>query len=100
MYRTQLIRRDETPDIADANNTGYAGYPGESAENTIRRAVEWELSEAWEAGELDAQYDMEFVAVAVWRDTEFVGVYTMDAEEVCPEWRNLKRVDAETPGAA
>ena len=97
MYRTQLIQRDETPDFDAANETGITG---DLNDHFIRRAVQWTLTEAWEEGELDARYDIEHVAVAVWRDDVFVGVYTMDAKEACPEWRNLKRVDDETPGAA
>ena len=96
MYRTQLLSSDEeTPDFAEANASGITG---DLNDHFIRRAVQWTLTEAWENEEIDLVFGITF-AVAVWRDAEFVGVYTMDAEEVCPEWRNLKRVD-ETPGAA
>ena len=96
MYKTQLIQRDEAPDFAQAD---YTGITGDATEPYIRRAVQWTLTEAWEEGEIDAQFDVPHVAVAVWRGDVFLGVYAMDAVEVCPEWRNLKRVE-ETPGAA
>jgi hypothetical protein len=88
VYKTQLIERDEIPDFAEANETGITG---DVTDFYIRRAVEWELSEAWENQEIDLVFGSTF-RVAVWRDDVLLGVYTMDAEEKCPEWRNLTKV--------
>jgi len=32
---------------------------------------------------------MHHISVAVWHDDVLIGVYAMDAEEVCPRWYNL-----------
>jgi hypothetical protein len=88
VYKTQLIQRDEAPDLARANRTGITG---DATEYYIRRAVQWTLTEAWENEDIDLVFGITF-RVAVWRDNVLLGVYTMDAVEVCPEWRNLTKV--------
>jgi hypothetical protein len=90
MFYTQLLRTDEAPDLARANRTGILG---DATDHFIRRAVGWELSEAWENEDIDLVFGITF-RVAVWRDNVLLGVYTMDAEEKCPEWRNLTKVQA------
>jgi hypothetical protein len=88
MFKTQLLRTDEAPDLARANRTGITG---DATEYYIRGAVQWTLTEEWENEEIDLVFGSTF-RVAVWRDDVFLGVYTMDAEERCPEWRNLTKV--------
>ena len=90
MFKTQLLRTDETPDLAQANETGITG---DATEYYIRRAVQWTLNEAWESEEIDLVLGSTF-RVAVWRDDVLLGVYAMTAEERCPEWRNLTKVEA------
>lgn len=88
MFYTQLIQRDETPDITRADRTGITG---DATDYYISRAVRWTLTEAWENEDIDLVFGCTF-RVAVWRDDVLLGVYAMTAEERCPEWRNLTKV--------
>jgi hypothetical protein len=86
MFKTQLIDARHSIDLKCAEETPYTGDPTLAK---IRLVVEWALTGGWEEGRFNAS-EMDHISVAVWLHDVLIGVYTMDAEEVCPRWYNLR----------
>ena len=85
MFRAQIVDAFNPIDPESAEETPYTGEPTLAK---IRLVVEWVLTGGWEEGRFNAS-EMDRISVAVWLHDVLLGVYTMDAEEVCPRWYNL-----------
>lgn len=85
MFKTQLVDARHPIDLECAEEMHCHGEPTLA---NIRLVVEWTLTDGWEDGRFNAS-DVPGISVAVWHNDVLIGVYTMDAEEVCPQWRNL-----------
>ena len=85
MFKAQIVDAFHPIDPSCAEETHYDGEPTLAK---IRLVVEWALTEGWEHGAFNAS-EMHHISVAVWHDDVLIGVYAMDAEEVCPRWYNL-----------
>ena len=85
MFKAQIVDAYNPIDLKCAEETPYQG---ERTLAKIRLVVEWALTGGWEEGRFDAS-QVDRISVAVWHHDVLLGVYTMDAEEVCPRWYNL-----------
>ena len=85
MFKAQIVDAYNPLDLECAVKTRYNGEPTLAK---IRLVVEWALTGGWEEGRFDAS-QVDRISVAVWHHDVLLGVYTMDAEEVCPRWYNL-----------
>ena len=85
MFKAQIVDARNPVDPKSAEETPYTGEPTLAK---IRLVVEWALTGGWEEGRFDAS-EMHRISVAVWHHDALIGVYAMDAEEVCPRWHNL-----------
>ena len=85
MFKTQLVDARNPIDLECAEESPYRG---ELDPFIIRLAVEWALTVGWEEGRFNAS-EVDRFGVAVWHNDVLIGVYAMDAEEVCPRWLNL-----------
>ena len=85
MFKAQIVCAFISMDLECAEETPYMGEPTLAK---IRLVVEWALTGGWEEGRFDAS-QVDRISVAVWLHDVLLGVYTMDAEEVCPRWYNL-----------
>lgn len=85
MFKTQIVDARNPIDLKSAEVSRYNGDP---TPFNIRLVVERALTEAWEEGFFNAS-EVGHISVAVWHHDVLIGVYAMDAEEVCPRWHNL-----------
>ena len=85
MFKAQIVDARNPVDLESAEETHHDGEPTLAK---IRLVVEWMLTGGWQVGRFDAS-EIDRISVAVWHHDVLIGVYTMDAVEVCPRWYNL-----------